>query len=126
MSDWHFGIDYDMWLYPPAGWRSPDYDYELPEPIEAANIEGTLLVNADDAIEQVRRLQTENDRLREQLEDMGFELGTENAKLRELCEDMLDCIEIREAFGRPPTSEMYEEFAQRADELGIEVDDEHH
>ena len=47
---------------------------------------------------------------------------TENANLRELVEDMLDCIEIRSAFGSPPTSEMYEEFARRADELGIEVD----
>ena len=46
----------------------------------------------------------------------------ENTKLRELVEDMLDCIRIREAFGRPPTSEMCEEFSQRASELGIEVD----
>jgi len=44
------------------------------------------------------------------------------SELRELVEDMLDCIEICEAFGRPPTSEMCKEFAQRADELGIEVD----
>lgn len=51
------------------------------------------------------------------------DLAAENAKLRELVEDMLDCIEIREAFGRPPTSEMCREFAQRADELGIEVDE---
>jgi hypothetical protein len=58
-------MDYDMWLYPPVDWTSPDYDYELPEPIEAANIEGTLLVNADDAIEQVRHLQAENAKLRE-------------------------------------------------------------
>jgi hypothetical protein len=50
------------------------------------------------------------------------QLNDENARLRELVEDMLDCIEIRAAFGRPPTSEMYEEFARRADELGIEVD----
>ena len=50
------------------------------------------------------------------------DLLAENAKLRELCEDMLDYIEIREAFDRPPTSEMCEEFAQRADKLGIEVD----
>lgn len=49
-------------------------------------------------------------------------LDAENAKLRELCEDMLDCIEIRAAWHRPPTEEMYEEFAQRASELGIEVD----
>ena len=65
MSDWHFGMDYDMWLYPPVDWTAPDYDYELPEPIEAANIEGTLLVNAEDAIEQVHCLQTENAKLRE-------------------------------------------------------------
>ena len=65
MSDWHFGMDYDMWLYPPVDWMAPDYDYELPEPIEAANIEGTLLVNAEDAIEQVHCLQTENAKLRE-------------------------------------------------------------
>lgn len=49
-------------------------------------------------------------------------LKAENAKLRWLVEDMLDCIEIRESFGMPPTSEMCEEFAQRARELGIEVD----
>lgn len=49
-------------------------------------------------------------------------LEVENAKLRELVEDMLDCIDIRIAFGRPLTSEMYEGFAQRACELGIEVD----
>ena len=67
MSDYHFGIDYDMWLYPPVEWWSPEYDYELPDPIEAADIEGTLLVNAEDAIEQVRRLQSENARLREHL-----------------------------------------------------------
>lgn len=51
------------------------------------------------------------------------ELQAENAKLRELVEDMLDCIEIRMAFGKPPTSEMYENFAQCARELGIEVDE---
>lgn len=73
MSDYHFGIDYDMWLYPPVEWWSPEYDCELPEPIEAANIEGTLLVNAEDAIEQVRRLQSENAKLRELTQDMyGF------------------------------------------------------
>ena len=69
MSDWHFGMDYDMWLYPPVDWTAPDYDYELPEPIEAANIEGTLLVNAEDAIEQVHCLQAENAKLRELLAD---------------------------------------------------------
>ena len=50
-------------------------------------------------------------------------LAKENAKLRELVEDMLSCIEIRAAFGRPPTDEMYETFAQRARELGMEVDE---
>ena len=49
-------------------------------------------------------------------------IEAENAKLRELVEDMLDCIEIRMAFGTPPTSEMYENFAQCALELGIEVE----
>ena len=68
MSDWHFGMDYDMWLYPPVDWTSPDYNFELPEPIEA-NVEGTLLVNAKDAIEQVRALQSENATLRELLAD---------------------------------------------------------
>lgn len=65
MSDWHFGIDYDLWLYPEVDWTSPDFDCELPEPIEAAKIERTLLVNADDAIKQVRNLLTDNAKLRE-------------------------------------------------------------
>ena len=98
MSDWHLGMDYDMWLYPHVDWTSPDYNYELPEPIEAANIEGTLLVNAEDAIEQVRRLQAENDKLRKAMDFQALELGCmtdnrdylhlENAKLRELCKSM--------------------------------------
>lgn len=49
-------------------------------------------------------------------------LEAENEKLRELCEDMLSCIEIRAAFHRPPTTEMYEGFADRMRELGVEVD----
>ena len=44
----------------------------------------------------------------------------DNAKLRELVEDMLDCIQIRAAFGRPPTEEMYEMFYKRARELGVD------
>jgi hypothetical protein len=48
-------------------------------------------------------------------------LEDKNAKLQELCEDMLDCIEIRVAFGRPPTDEMYKQFANVARELGMEV-----
>ena len=55
-------------------------------------------------------------------EYMFYVPEAENAKMRELVEDMLSCIEIRAAFGRPPTDEMYETFAQRARELGIEVD----
>ena len=47
---------------------------------------------------------------------------SEVAKLRELCEDMSDCIEIRAAWHRPPTEEMCEEFAQRARDLGVEVE----
>lgn len=79
MSDWHFGMDYDMWLYPPVDWTAPDYDYELPEPIEAANIEGTLLVNAEDAIEQVHCLQAENAKLRELVRDMYTVMVTDAA-----------------------------------------------
>ena len=45
----------------------------------------------------------------------------DNAKLRELVEDMLDGINIRAAWHRPPTDEMCEDFAQRARELGVEV-----
>lgn len=93
MSDWHFGIDYDMWLYPPVKWWEPDYDCSLPEPIEAANIEGTLLVNAEDAIEQVRRLQAENENMRKYIERKEHlanvvRLIDENSKLRELVRGM--------------------------------------
>ena len=103
MSDYHFGMDYDMWLYPPVDWAAPDYDYELPEPIEAANIEGNLLVNAEDAIEQVRRLQAEN------------------AKLMKLVRDMHAVISDRNSwwdFMRKDTRR----FADRMCELGVEVD----
>ena len=74
-SDWHFGRDYDMRLYPPVKWE-PDYYYEPPEPIEAADIQGTLLINADDAIEQVRKLQAENAKLRELVRDLHKALFT--------------------------------------------------
>lgn len=50
-------------------------------------------------------------------------LNDENAKLRELVEDMLDCIDIQIAFERVPARWMREEFAGRARELRIEVDD---
>lgn len=93
MSDWHFGMDYDMWLYPPR--TAPDYDYELPEPIKAANIEGTLLVNAEDAIEQVHCLQAEN------------------AKLRELVRTMFYSVHPLDR----------EQFLANVTELGIEVDE---
>ena len=68
---------------------------------------------------------TGTEALERRIDELCYEvekLRQGNAKLRELVEDMLDYIEIREAFGRPPTSEMCEEFAQRARELGIEVD----
>ena len=95
MSDWHFGMDYDMWLYPPVDWTAPD---ELPEPIEAANIEGTLLVNAEDAIEQVHCLQAEN------------------AKLRELVADLWEYIYIG-------TAQDGQRLHDRTRELGVEVDE---
>lgn len=69
---------------------------------------------------------TATEELLHQLADVTESMGRVEercAKLRELCEDMLSCIEIRAAFNRPPTEEMYEEFAQRAGELGIEVDE---
>ena len=48
------------------------------------------------------------------------EYVAENAKLRELVEGMLDCIQIRAAFSRPPTEKMYEMFYKRARELGVD------
>ncbi len=88
------------------------------------------LKEAADAIEQ---LEAENARLkaaREVVVEDAKEIAarlcdamSKNAVSQEMVEDMLDCIEIRMAFGRPPTSEMYESFAQRARELGIEVDE---
>lgn len=67
----------------------------------------------------------ESKQLQTQLDDVNESMGRVDercAKLRYLVEDMLSCIEIRAAFGRPPTTEMYEEFAQQARELGVEVD----
>lgn len=61
----------------------------------------TLMMEAADAIER---------------------LEVENAKLRELVEDMLDCIDIQIAFERVPARWMQDEFTGRARELGIEVD----
>ena len=48
------------------------------------------------------------------------EYVADNAKLLKLVEDMLDCIQIRAAFSRPPTDEMYEMFYKRARELGVD------
>lgn len=45
-------------------------------------------------------------------------------ELQTLVEDMLDYLEIQEAFDEPPTSKVCKEFAQRANKLGIEVNDE--
>lgn len=54
------------------------------------------------------------------MRDRACKAEAENAKLLELVEDMLDCIQIRAAFGRPPTEEMYEMFYKRARELGVD------
>ena len=85
-----------------------------------------------DRLDTIADMLAENAKLRKQLESIvgrSFRtadkmacLEDENDKLRELVEDMLDGIEIRAAWHRPPTDEMYEEFAQRARELGVEVD----
>ena len=122
-SDWHFGRDYDMWLYPPVKWE-PDYYYEPPEPIEAADIQGTLLINADYAIEQVRKLQAENAKLRELVSGIlayGYHGGF-------LCADSAwSCPHFQECFNCP-IEEGPEKYVRRgcrwlalARELGIEV-----
>lgn len=125
MSDWHFGMDYDMWLYPVVDWRSPDYNYELPEPILAANIEGTMLINAEDAIEQVRILQAENAKLRELVRDAWGD-GHPDKSCGD-CEIMDEChAEIEEARkngnGRWNTRCLFERrIEDRMRELGVEV-----
>lgn len=70
----------------------------------------------------IKALDDENAELRRDLEEANSqaeEVCIENAKLRELVEDMLDCIEIKAAWHRPPTEEMCEEFAKRASELEV-------
>lgn len=125
MSDWHFGMDYDMWLYPKVDWTSPDYNYELPEPILAANIEGTMLINAEDAIEQVRILQAENAKLRELVRDAWGD-GHPDKSCGD-CEIMDEChAEIEEARkngnGRWNTHCLFERrIEDRMRELGVEV-----
>ena len=115
MSDWHFGMDYDMWLYPPVDWTAPDYGYELPEPIEAANIEGTLLVNAEDAIEQVHCLQAENAKLRELVRDMWRFTGA-------ACKKYPRLFDPAAQGGQTVQLNAIDAFEQRMRELGIEVD----
>lgn len=71
----------------------------------------------------ILELQNDADLLRAMLSQVQTEKRcymAENAKLRELVEDMLSCIQIRAAFGRPPTEEMYETFYKRARELGVD------
>ena len=89
---------------------------------------------SDEEMQTLRRyiagLKSENDGYAGQLTQLSLEVGLlrkknvellrTNDRLRELVEDMLDCIEIRAAWHRPPTDEMCEEFAQRARELGVE------
>lgn len=103
MSDWHFGM-----VYPPVYWTTPDYDYELPEPIEAANIEGTLLVNAEE-VEQIRRLKDEN------------------AKLRELVRDYDKMLELALAdyrgFDAPLSDATHITLRMRMRKLGMEADE---
>ena len=80
--------------------------------------------------EENERLKADNAKLMETLQrrieqfegmtEMWAERGYKNFKLRELVEDMLDCIQIRAAFSRPPTEEMYEMFYKRARELGVD------
>lgn len=125
MSDWHFGMDYDMWLYPVVDWTSPDYNYELPEPILAANIEGTMLINAEDAIEQVRILQAENAKLRELVRD-AWGNGHPDKSCGD-CEIIDEChAEIEEARkngnSRWNTRCLFERrIEDRMRELGVEV-----
>lgn len=64
MSDFHFGFDNDMWVYPP-----PNDDFEMPDRLEAVRVEGQLFVEASDAIMQVRALQRENEKLWELVTD---------------------------------------------------------
>ena len=115
MSDWHFGMDYDMWLYPPVDRTAPDYD-ELPEPIEAANIEGTLLVNAEDAIEQVHCLQAENAKLRELVRDMHKALFSLNLDYCQACPREDACVFVHKSFDCDECA-----FERDMRELGIEV-----
>lgn len=122
MSDWHFGMDYDMWLYPPVDWTAPD---ELPEPIEAANIEGTLLVNAEDAIEQVHCLQAENAKLRELVRDAWGDghpdRSCEGCDIRDECHD--DVERMRKDGVLRFSRCLFElRIEERMRELGIEED----
>lgn len=82
-------------------------------------------VMAWNALMAVSRLRIDNQRLlvafnAEHIvrQNLDIQVG----RLQELVEDMLSCIEIRIAFNRPPTMEMYEKFAEQARELGAEVD----
>lgn len=78
----------------------------------------------DEGIKSIKSAWRREHTARANLEKMLEQAEVENAKLQELIEDTLFYIEIRAVFNRPPTEEMYEEFAQRARELGVEVDDD--
>lgn len=122
MSDRHFGM-----VYPPVYWTAHDYDYELPEPTEAANIEGTLLVNAEE-VEQIRRLKDENAKLRKENERLIIKLKaehivrqnvvSENANLRELCERCAIELYANGNVTDAATENLFDDMRK----LGIEVD----
>ena len=89
-----------------------------------------LRIEAERLCDENERLEAENAKLRNDADLLRAMLSqerlekqcymAENAKLLELVEDMLDCIQIRAAFSRPPTEEMYEMFYKRARELGVD------
>lgn len=75
----------------------------------------------DDGIKSIKSAWQREHTARANLEKMLENTEAENAKLRELVEDMLDYIEIRCAWHRPPTDEMCEEFVRRTREMGVDA-----
>jgi hypothetical protein len=76
-----------------------------------------------DAERDLKELQAENAKLREQgarLFDKTLELGTENAELRELCGDMMRYYFMPSAID---SKQREMELIERANKLGVEEDD---
>ena len=101
-----------------AGYRDGSIHYELehcPACKNVADLQEALAENASlkNEVELLKAIWT-------QVRLEGQSYKAENDRLLELVEDMLDCIQIRAAFSRPPTEEMYEMFYKRARELGVE------